>query len=62
MRIIKAHIQSNLKVPHPTFAAIGINAAITVVVLGIFYMTDTGTMGIGNAEAAQKWKPDERCC
>ena len=58
---MRAHIQSNLKVPHPTFVAIGISAAITVVVLGIFYMTDTAIMGIGEAEAAEKFKPRDGC-
>ncbi|HET8793781.1 MAG TPA: hypothetical protein VFM31_08305 [Nitrososphaeraceae archaeon] len=62
LRIIKVHIQSNLKIPHPTLVAICISAAITVVVLGIFYLTSTGIMGIGDAEAAPKWKPDDRCC
>jgi hypothetical protein len=56
---IKAHIQSNVKVPHPTFVALGISAAITFVVFGIFFMADTGIMGIGDAEAI-RLKP--RCC
>jgi hypothetical protein len=54
---MKAHIQSNLKVPHPTFVALGISAAITVVAVGIFYMADTGMMGIEDAEAARRLKP-----
>jgi hypothetical protein len=57
VRTIKAHIQSNLKVPHPTFVALAISASITVIVFGIFYMADTGTMGIVDAEAAKKFKP-----
>jgi hypothetical protein len=57
VRTIKAHIQSNLKVPHPTLVAFAISASITVLVLGILYMADTGTMGIVDAEAAKKLKP-----
>jgi hypothetical protein len=56
LKTMKAHIQSNLKVPHPTLVALGISAAITVVVVGIFYMADTGMMGIEDAEAATKVK------
>ena len=52
LKTMKAHIQSNLKVPHPTLVALGISAAITVVVVGIFYMADTGMIGIEDAEAA----------
>lgn len=54
---MKAHIQSTLNVPHPTLIALSISLAITVVVFGIFYMADTGTMGILDAEAARKFKP-----
>ena len=54
---MKAHILSTLKVPHPTFVALAISIAITVVVFGIIYMADTGTMGIVDAEAAKKFKP-----
>ena len=54
---MKAHIQSTLNVPHPTLVALAISLAITVVVSGIFYMADTGTMGIVDAEAARKFKP-----
>lgn len=54
---MKAHIQSTLKVPHPTLVALAISLAITFVVFGIFYMADTGTMGIVDAEAAKKFKP-----
>jgi hypothetical protein len=54
---MKAHIQSTLKVPPPTLVALGISIAITVVVFGIFYMADTGTMGVVDAEAARKFKP-----
>ena len=63
IRTMKAHIQSNLKVPHPTLVALGISAAITFVVFGIFYMSDTGIMGIGDAEAV-KLKPHDgdECC
>ena len=56
VRTIKANIQSNLKVPHPTLVAFAISASITVLVFGILYMADTGTMGIVDAEAA-KFKP-----
>jgi hypothetical protein len=56
LKTIKAHVQSNLNVPHPTLVALGISAAITVVVVGIFYMVDTGIMGIEDAEAAKKLK------
>ncbi|HJT84009.1 MAG TPA: hypothetical protein VJ697_05960 [Nitrososphaeraceae archaeon] len=59
MRTMKGHIYSNLKVPHPKLVAIGISAAITVVVLGIFYMADTGIMGLGEAEAAERFKPHD---
>ncbi|HZL22576.1 MAG TPA: hypothetical protein VFC05_04580 [Nitrososphaeraceae archaeon] len=54
--MIKAYIQSNLKVPHPTLVAFAISASITVLVFGILYMADNGTMGIVDAEAA-KFKP-----
>jgi hypothetical protein len=57
VRTIKAHIQSNLKVPHPTLVAFAISASITVLVFGILYMADTGTMGIVDAEAAKRFKP-----
>ncbi len=57
VRTIKAHIQSNLKVPHPTLVAFAISASIIVLVFGILYMADTGTMGIVDAEAAKKFKP-----
>ena len=60
---MKARIQSNLKVPHPTLVALGISAAITLVILCILYMADTGIMGIGDAEAI-KFKPrdGDGCC
>ena len=54
---IKDHIQSNLKVPHPSFVAFGINTAFTVVIIGLFSMADTGMMGIEDADAAPKVKP-----
>lgn len=57
---IKAHIQTNLKVTNPTLVALVISAAITFVVFGIFYMSDTGILGIGDAEAVTKLKPN--CC
>jgi len=46
-----------VKVPHPTLIALGISAAITVLIVGIFYIADTGIMGIDDAEAAKKLKP-----
>ena len=61
-RAIKAHIQGNLKVPHPTLVTLGITTAITLVVFGIFYMAGTGIMGIGDAEALTKLKPNDECC
>ena len=61
-RAIKAHIQCNLKVPHPTLVTLGITTAITLVVFGIFYMSGTGIMGIGDAEALTKLKPNDECC
>jgi hypothetical protein len=54
---IKAHIQSNLKVPHPTLVALAISASISVLIFGILYMADSGTMGIVDAEAAIKRRP-----
>lgn len=57
---MKAHIKSSVKVPNPTLVAFGISAAITLVVFGIFYIADTGILGIGVAEAATKWNP--HCC
>ena len=60
LNAIKGHIQTNLKVPHPTLVALGISAAITVVVVGIFYIADNGIMGIEDAEAATKLKPKNK--
>jgi hypothetical protein len=57
LNTIKGYIQSNLKVPHPTLVALGISAAITVVIVSIFYIADTGMMGIEDAEAARKFRP-----
>ena len=54
---MKAHIQSNLMVPHSTLVALAISASLTVIVFGILYMADIGTMGIVDAEAARKFKP-----
>jgi hypothetical protein len=54
---MKAHIESNLKVPHPTLVAFAISTSITVLVFGILYMADTGTMGIVDADGAIKYKP-----
>ena len=59
LNTIKGYIHSNLKVPHPTLVALGISAAITVLVVGIFYIADTGKMGIEDAEAASKLKPKD---
>ena len=57
VRTMKAHFQSNLKVPHPTLVAFIVSASITVIVFGILYMADTGTMGIVDADGAIKFKP-----
>ena len=57
IRMMKAQVQSNLKVPHPTLVAFAISASITVIVFGILYMADTGTMGIVDADGAVKYKP-----
>ena len=56
---MKAHIQGNLNAPHPTLVTLGISALITVIVLGIFYIADTGMTGIGDAEAARKLMPKD---
>jgi hypothetical protein len=61
VRTLKAHIQSNLKVPHTTLVALAVSASITVILFGLLYMADTVTMGIGAAEAATKYKPNP-CC
>ena len=57
LNTIKCHIRSNLKVPHPTLVALGISAAITVVLFAIFYIADIGMMEIEDAEAPRKFKP-----
>ena len=56
LETVKAHIQSNLKVPHPTLVAVGISVALTAVVVGIFYMADnnSGMFGEEGAEAPKK--------
>ena len=59
LNTIKGYIHSNLKVPHPTLVALGISAAITVIIVGIFYIADTGMMEIEDAEAARKLKPKD---
>ena len=38
-------------------SAFAFSLAITVLVIGLFHMADTGTMGIIDAEAARKFKP-----
>ena len=57
LETIKDHIQSNMKVPHPSFVAFGINTAFTVAIIGLFSMVDTGMMGIEDAEAKPRVKP-----
>ena len=57
LETIKDHIQSNLKVPYPSLVAFGINTAITVVIIGLFSMADTGMIGLEDSEAAPKVKP-----
>lgn len=59
LKTMKAYIQSNLNAPHPILVALGISAAITVLVVGIFYIADIGMMGIEDAEAARKLKPQD---
>jgi hypothetical protein len=59
LNAIKGHIQSNLKVPHPIFVALGISIATTVIVVSIFYIADTGIMRIEDAEAITKFKPKD---
>ena len=59
LNTIKGHIQSNLKVPHPIFVALGISIATTVIVVSIFYIADIGIMGIEDAEAITKFKPKD---
>jgi uncharacterized membrane protein len=54
---MKAYIESNLKVPHPTLVAFTISMSITALVFGILYMADIGTMGIVDADGAIKYKP-----
>jgi hypothetical protein len=54
LETLKAHLQTNLKVPHPTLVAIGISAAITAITVGIFAMTDSGIFGQDSAESARK--------
>ena len=56
---MKGHVQSNFKVPHPTFVSIAISVAITIIIVAILNMVDTGTMGIDYAEAAKRFKPDD---
>ena len=60
LNTLKQHIQSNLKVPHPTLVALGISIAITIVLVCILSMADNEMMGIDNAEAATKFKPKIR--
>jgi len=57
---MKGHVQSNFKVPHPTFVSIAISVAITIIIVAILNMVDTGTMGIDYAEAAKRLRPDRR--
>ena len=59
LNTIKGHIQSNLKVPHPIFVALGISIATTVIVVSIFYIADIGIMRIEDAEAITKFKPKD---
>ena len=59
LNTIKGHIQSNLKVPHPIFVALGISIATTVIVVSIFYIADIRIMRIEDAEAITKFKPKD---
>ncbi|HET7644734.1 MAG TPA: hypothetical protein VFK40_14610 [Nitrososphaeraceae archaeon] len=56
---MKGHVQSNFKVPHPTFVSIAISVAITILIVAILNMVDTGAMGIDYAEAARRFKPQK---
>jgi hypothetical protein len=58
LETVKAHIQTNFKVPHPTLVAVGISVAITAVVVGIFYMADSS--GMFRAEEAEALKKKGR--
>jgi hypothetical protein len=57
LETIKDHIQSDLKVPHPSLVAFGIRTVIAVVIIGLFSMADTGMIGLEDAEAVSKVKP-----
>ena len=59
LNTIKGHIQSNLKVPHPIFVALGISIATTVIVVTIFYIANIEIMRIETAEAVTKLKPND---
>ena len=59
LNTIKGYIQSNSKVPHPIFVALGISIATTVIVVSIFYIADIGIMRIEDAEAITKFKPKD---
>lgn len=49
---IRAHLQTNFQVPHPTLIAIGISVAISTTAIGIFYLADSsGMFGREDAEA-----------
>ena len=48
---LKAHLKTNFKVPHTTLVTIGISAAISVAIIGIFYMADTELFGQDDALA-----------
>ena len=54
---MKGHVYSNFKIPHSTLVSLAISIAITVLIVAILNMADTGTMGIDYAEAAKKFKP-----
>ena len=57
---MKGHVYSNFKVPHSTLVSLAISVAITVLIVAILNMVDTGTMGIDYAEAAKRLRPDGR--
>ena len=59
LKTISGYIQSNLKVPHSSLVAFGIRTVITIVIISLFSMADTGMMGIEDAEAATKFKPKD---
>ena len=46
-----------MKVPHSSLVAFGIRTAITVVIVSLFSIADTGMIGLEDAEAEPRVKP-----